>query len=1395
MMHIAKVLFACAVFSACVAVAHGQPAPAGPKKIIFAVDGLSYRAFQAARARGLFKRFDHSSQHIPVYPSMSNPSWTEILGTRQVFPALGNIRTIEAKYFDPDHMITHSDPRNVYTRQASFYNYTRALDYYFNPLAEPLMYFPQDRVLDFEIKQLEEEVYANFTQDTYVAYIAAVDAVAHTQVDRLFPLLAKLDLLFERILRHYEEANTRVDAWLVSDHGNASRFDEGTAENYLATTTLQAAAEAVGLVIREGRLTQANEIAIPILALGNYAQVYFYDLSRREAFAKAALDTNPLVQLVTYVEYPEPSRRTIHVLGTGAQRATLEWRGTGKTLEYLYRPSSGNPLAVPESLLNRWVTDADAFRALAAGIYPDAFRRLVESADKQVENTPDLIVNLGDGAVFDGPLSKIVKMVRTHGSLTRDASMGLLASTATSLPPHVRSSDVLAIAGIDPHALHARVHDLTPGHELERAQRARDAGANPTLDTQSSRQGPDLLFRRQYNALDASIDIVAEHEAIALYQEGLAVAKDLLEKSRDGSSKQSAREAFEKLKQFDPIDIARNIDALVALVEDLRRSETDSDSVMAEVERRLEKTPGFLPLVEASRALQVEEAAGDNEAFTRWIDLIRRSVMKLWTLPIFINRALTFQEFDRVPDPRDAGFAFDWLSAVRQETARQAERAPLVAAQLFEEIFKERKALHTLAPATVPLYYSPERAAADEITIVFIPGIYNEYFGTEIFARAIRSIREHLGTRVLYLDVDGRCGSEVNADDILDHLRLDTRRRLERGFPAPAYLILGYSKGSVDALHAFLKDPQFVRNQVRGLVSVAGPLRGSRVLENADLPLALNTRAVAKALPEACRTQTASGTLHPRNMAEFWRNHTASLAGLTRYFSLSLVADADEAHPWMKLTKALARFGEPNDGVVSVTSSKFPDDLKAIDLGTLRGDHLAAIAASQFPQEALLEATVLTLSELGVYEQPNRERWHQRVASLADPLIFEHHKAQVLKLVGAGSDPTLAVQPLTCDDFAGNGRLPLGDIRRRLKGTSYELKPMDVRCLGASRTAEVVISVSRPPIYRPFGKPGVYRSEVKTLNDFVELVLRRGTRSGGPFEPRPSLDTSGFPRSTRPSGPRPAGTLTHDENDVIDLRKLPTQLAGVRITPMSTTDFPQGVSIVFDHLSTRDFRKEFGFRWESRTPGGMDDNLVAGYAPVLEKSAETPFVAMRLKSLNNNIRLTTLAYRFKPLEFPRVNAQFKVVKAVPGADPAKGAGNLNDSAFQIWFMLRESNSKAVRMFGYYWADERSRGLRPVGSIVEAGWSRRNFLVFTLPEAYLMAIGGGRERLSQWQSIDRNLAEDLAKAFPNVDPKALEVVGITIQADTDSLKADSEAWFRQLSIQPASAPGPPPSAGR
>src|SRR4051812_30136478 len=72
-------------------------AQADPRKLIFAVDGLSFEAFQVSQQKDppLFQSFKTPGRHIAPYPSMTEPSWTEILGGKKLFQSQGNNKTIE----------------------------------------------------------------------------------------------------------------------------------------------------------------------------------------------------------------------------------------------------------------------------------------------------------------------------------------------------------------------------------------------------------------------------------------------------------------------------------------------------------------------------------------------------------------------------------------------------------------------------------------------------------------------------------------------------------------------------------------------------------------------------------------------------------------------------------------------------------------------------------------------------------------------------------------------------------------------------------------------------------------------------------------------------------------------------------------------------------------------------------------------------------------------------------------------------------------------------------------------------------------------------------------------------------------------------------------------------
>jgi len=131
------------------------PTQVEARRLVIAVDGLSWEAFALAQQRGYFKRFRHAGRHVATYPSMSHPSWNEIVGTRRVFGARGNTRTIEARWFDLDAMRVADDPRQVVARQLSPYAYQRAWDYFFDPLIEPLQYLPGRKLFDRELEEAE----------------------------------------------------------------------------------------------------------------------------------------------------------------------------------------------------------------------------------------------------------------------------------------------------------------------------------------------------------------------------------------------------------------------------------------------------------------------------------------------------------------------------------------------------------------------------------------------------------------------------------------------------------------------------------------------------------------------------------------------------------------------------------------------------------------------------------------------------------------------------------------------------------------------------------------------------------------------------------------------------------------------------------------------------------------------------------------------------------------------------------------------------------------------------------------------------------------------------------------------------------------------------------------
>lgn len=1247
--------------------------------LVWAVDGFSYEAFQLARQRGLFSRFRHAGRHVAPFPSMSHPSWTEVTGARELFGARGNIRTVEASRFDLDAMRVESDPRQVFSRQAAPFNYMRSFDWYYDPVTEPLMYFEGDRLADLELQEAERHLLDDYQGGQQVVFLGAADAIAHTHLGRLHAYLRRLDAMMSRTIDSLARRGMVVDSWIVSDHGNAGAFVEGQPERRLTPVSLDAAFRAARLVRRDtGRLSAANEVSVVTLALASMVNVYFADLSRRRLFAQRVLD-QPGTDLVTWLEVAPDDRRIV-ILSRTAGEAHLRWRDDGTAS---YRVVTGNPLRLPERVLardgDRWISDSLLRLAGRDGPYPDAVFRLIRSASKDVENAPDLIVSLQDGFCWAGTLGRYVKMVRTHGALGARSTLGLVASTTTPVPHSVRSGEIRSLMGLDARALFRRIASRAPHDARTLADSL--ATTPPLIPTGRSDTHVDAAFLRRVRPITASAEYF---DGDALQSLASATKRDSTARANGNRRITRTRRA---LRRTDVVaGVTKHIDTLLALTDSLPARSANAAGAdgpaewtpwLEGVERRIRGIPGLAPLAELRSIWRGASGPSQTRAAAR------TALMAAWTFPYYADAALFAPETDSIPDTRDRQFAGTWHASMR-EAVRRTPGMLLsdsgLAPRVFREVLEERELTRKVEGATVPMLYDAPPA---DLAIVYVPGIFGELFDDEIWRRGLRALREQLGARVIPAGTDGRCSATDNATRLLATLHRDTRHRLERGYARPRYLIVGYSKGGVDAAEALARDTTLADSQIVALVTIASPHGGTPVAERADLSDALLEAVVARPRPATCDTTRAVESLWPANRAAFWGTHGARLAARIPLVSVALTSDMQGAHPWMKITKRIAQFSEPNDGVVSQRAARFPSSVPSIHLGSLTGDHIAARGASSFPQESVLEAVVLSLNELGLFDADGTSRWRAAVAASR-----------------------------TATDAEGSSRSA---------GTS-----LDMRRAGPSAATA---TATRTPTQLP--------------------------------------DSTG--------GWRPDRTFRMNNLEV---------LADRAIAEATPANLPDGIAVTCDQPSIVDFRREYEFLYDAGN-GGSDDTQASGFS-IVSDSGTVSGRACRLRTTRTAMKMTTVAFRFRPDAFPELQLRANVLHGVRGATAAKGGRGRNDASLKIWYVLRDERPEAKGrrvLFGYMWTVPDANGNAPASdSLTEGSASRRRIAFSVLPEAWVMHVGSAAPP-GTWHTVQRDFAADVQRAFPGIPIDQLRVIAMTVQTDSDDSDGRSDVLLDQLVMRP------------
>lgn len=245
----------------------------------------------------------------------------------------------------------------------------------------------------------------------------------------------------------------------------------------------------------------------------------------------------------------------------------------------------------------------------------------------------------------------------------------------------------------------------------------------------------------------------------------------------------------------------------------------------------------------------------------------------------------------------------------------------------------------------------------DDICLVLVPGVFNEFFSTAAFERGAKYLSEKYGLSYISPRISGTKSSTSNSKSLYNSLKAYTEIN-----PTKKLWLLGFSKGGIDALHMMADYPEWANTHIKGLSTIASPILGTKTLN-------LRTKKLID------RLNNVTDKVFRREILFFLSEFQASLAKEERdswfevnraalpegpfYSSLGLFSQWYESHVWMMMAKVLLKIEGENDGVVELDHSRFPDDFNSVNLGAIKGHHLIGNRSSYYAQEALLEAMYL----------------------------------------------------------------------------------------------------------------------------------------------------------------------------------------------------------------------------------------------------------------------------------------------------------------------------------------------------------------------------------------------------------------------------------------------------
>lgn len=251
------------------------------------------------------------------------------------------------------------------------------------------------------------------------------------------------------------------------------------------------------------------------------------------------------------------------------------------------------------------------------------------------------------------------------------------------------------------------------------------------------------------------------------------------------------------------------------------------------------------------------------------------------------------------------------------------------------------------------------------VHVFIVDGAFAACFGeaSRSWTQAVATLRAQ-GVLVTVVPVVSRASARYNASAIavaVSGSLADRRRKI----------IVGYSKGGVDALHFLVGYPQLATS-IDALVNVAVPIQGSLL---ADRYVGTYDALFGTAFAQQCEPGDSGVVSSLTTAAQQAMLKSADLPGHVRLYSVVGLPDQSRLSPMVRPGwEMLSRIDRANDGVVQMSESYLPE---AALLGLVNADHFSIAldveeqfgpigrvsSEHRFPDDALLESIVRVVSD------------------------------------------------------------------------------------------------------------------------------------------------------------------------------------------------------------------------------------------------------------------------------------------------------------------------------------------------------------------------------------------------------------------------------------------------